>query len=348
MNARIPIDGPVRELAIFRATMLGDMLRAVPALRAWRHCYPLAHITLIALPWARELARRLSCVDDYIAFPGCPGVPTATCDRVALRDFLIEVLCRRFDLAVQLHGDGHIVNALVASFGAIQNAGFRSAQSWYPRHDGARFVAWPEEGPEIERMLALSDGLGLPRSGVAMEFPLEEQDRRALSLTWPAWAHSRPYVCLHIGPQPASERWQAGRFAAVADELGGEGRTVVLSAAAGEQDLAAAVVSQMRSPAVNLAGRTDPWTLGALLEAAESVVVCDDPEVSCIAEALKCRSVVVSTCRSVQEAELDINLEAQAVDADDLRAAAQATPEWILSPPPPAPVLGSLAARLRF
>jgi ADP-heptose:LPS heptosyltransferase len=329
----------------------------VPALRAWRHAFPLARITLIGLPWARELARRLSCVDDFIAFPGCPGVPEATCDRAALRDFLIEVRRRRFDLAVQLHGDGRIVNALVASFGATQNAGFRSAQAWYPRHDGVRFVAWPDEGSEVERLLALSDALGLPRSGLGLEFPIDDQDRHALSIAWPGWAQSRPYVCLHIGPQPHSERWQAGRFAAVADELGGDGRTVVLSAGPPESKLAAAVMSQMHSPAVNLAGRTDSWMLGALLEGAECVVMCDDQEASRIAEALKCRCVVNLSCRAAPDVEVDVVLDSPLDDCAVEPAVADGadrsdavdgtdppeTPHWVSAPKP-----AVRTAQLRF
>ncbi len=87
----------------------------------------------------------------------------------------------------------------------------------------------------------------------------------------------------------------------MADELAGDGRTLALSGNADEREFVSAVIEQMRAPAINLAGKTSPWTLGALLQGAECVVVCDDPTVTLIADALKCRCVVVSTTALAHE-----------------------------------------------
>lgn len=285
-------DRPIERIAVFRALMLGDLLCAVPALRALRHAFPAARITLVGLPWARAWAERLSCVDDFIDFPGAPGLPEVECDVRRLPAFFDEVQSRRFDLALQLHGSGAIVNPLVVSFGARHTAGFANAAAWVPPSDKALFAPWPDSGHEIERLLALTAHLGLARQGLALEFPVNDADRAELRQTWPECAVT-PYVCVHAGSQLPSRRWDLRRFAAVADAIARRGRTVVLTGSASEAALVAELQSHMQEPAVNLCGRTSLWTLGALVEGAEAVV-CNDTGLSHIATALQRPSVVIA------------------------------------------------------
>lgn len=287
------LEGPPQRIVVFRALMLGDMLCAMPALRALRAGFEAAEITLVGLPWARALAQRIPhIVDDFMAFPGHPGLPEAECDVRALPDFLARVQARRFDLAVQLHGSGTIVNPLVASFGARQSAGFATPDAWSPEDDAELYCAWPERGHEIERLLTLTDHLGAPRRGTQLEFPLDDDDRRALQALWPD-AGGRAYVCVHAGARLPSRRWDPRRFAEVADALAERGFTVVLTGSQAETGLVGDVAACMQHTPLNLCGHTTLWTLGALIEGAE-LVVCNDTSVSHIAAALGRPSVVVS------------------------------------------------------
>lgn len=282
----------VRRIVVFRALMLGDLLCATPALRALRAGYPDAHIALVGLPWARELVERLPTVDEFIEFPGHPELPERRCTHEVLGEFVAGLQARRFDLAVQLHGSGSIVNPLVASFGAASTAGFRRGDGWCPPADEASWTLWPSRGHEIERLLALTDHLGLPRQGLHLDFPVHDADRTALRCTWEA--DGRPYACVHAGAQLASRRWQLSRFAAVADAIHAAGRIVVLTGTPAEAELVAGLARRMRAPAVDLCGRTTLWTLGALVEGAD-FVVCNDTGISHVAAALACPSIVVSS-----------------------------------------------------
>jgi ADP-heptose:LPS heptosyltransferase len=287
-------DAPVARIAVFRALMLGDMLCAVPALRALRSAFADASITWIGLEPTRAMAARLDhLIDDFIALPGYPGLPEVPVDAPALPGFFAQVRSRRFDLALQMHGSGAIVNPLVAALGARHSAGFFDADAPVPRSDQALFVRWPSDGHETLRMLALTDHLGLARRGSGLEFPVTAADGAALAAAWPGGRDAAPYVCVHAGAQLASRRWPVERFAAVADAVAASGRTVVLTGSPGEAPIVAELMRRMRRLAVDLAGRTTLGALGALLENAEALV-CNDTSVSHIAAALGCPSVVVS------------------------------------------------------
>lgn len=282
--------GTSPRIAVFRALVLGDLLCAVPALRALRKAWPDGELTLIGLPWAATLAERLPQVDRFIEFPGYPGLPERVPQLAALPGFLKELQQRPFDLLVQLHGSGRIVNPLMAAIGARHTAGFVDAEGYSA--EPALHAPWPTRGHEIERLLALTDHLGLPRDGVQLEFPLRDDDRQSLRQLWPG-AGTRPFVCIHPGAQLPSRRWAPERFAAVGDLLAARGYEVVITGTAGEHPLADAVSRAMRQPSTSLVGKTSLWTLGALIESAR-LLVCNDTGVSHIAAALGTPSVVVS------------------------------------------------------
>lgn len=287
-------DPPPRRVAVLRALQLGDLLCAVPALRALRAALPQAHITLISLAWARDFVDRFDrYLDDFIEFPGFPGLPEREFDARAFPAFLAEAHARDFDLAVQLHGSGSFVNPLLVMLGARTNAGYFLPGEYCP--DPERFLPYPDRLPEARRHLALMEFLGAPADDDRAEFPLRASDHAALAAVEEA-ADLRPgeYVCLHPGARYPSRRWGAERYAALGDELSRLGLCVVITGSAWEAELASAVAGAMRAPALNLAGRTDLAALAALLSGAR-LLVSNDTGVAHVAAGLRVPSVVAVT-----------------------------------------------------
>jgi len=284
------IDLKPQRVMVLRALALGDLLCAVPTLRALRYAWPDAEITLVGLPWARQFVERFGpYVDRFIEFPGWPGLPEREPLLAQIPEFVAAMQRERFDLAIQLHGSGTIVNSLVALFGARRNAGFFPPGYFCP--DAATFAPWREQGLEVHRLLSLIDCLGLPRAGEDLEFPLNDADFERLDLLFQT---NDPFVVVHAGASVADRRWPAERFAAVADKLAGAGLDVVLTGVARERVVIERVSSAMRHEAFDLCGRTDLGTLGALVSRA-ALVVCNDTGISHVAAALQTPSVVIST-----------------------------------------------------
>jgi ADP-heptose:LPS heptosyltransferase len=282
----------LHHIAVFRALQLGDLLCVVPALRALRGAAPHARITLIGLPWAREFSERYrSYLDDFIAFPGFPGLPECVADVAALPRFLADAQRRRFDLAIQLHGSGALSNPVVGLLGARRQAGYHAAGAWCP--DPATCLVWGEPEHEVTRYLRLMQWLGCTGNDASLEFPIEDADRAAVRALEPLPPDGR-YVCIHAGARMASRRWPAARFGQVADGLAARGWRVVLTGGPQERAIADEVLSHMAAPALDLTGRT---TLGALalLISRAGLLVSNDTGVSHLAAASGTPSVVVSS-----------------------------------------------------
>ena len=287
-------DPPPRRVAILRALQLGDLLVAVPALRALRAALPAAEVVLVGLPWARAFADRFAgYLDGFREFPGAPGLPERPPQLDRIPAFYAGMQAERFDLAIQLHGSGPIVNDLTARFGAGHCAGFYLPGDDCPDPD--RFLPWPDRGLELRRLLALMEFLGAPARGEHLEFPIRAADRRALAAI-PEARDLRPgtYACVHPGASVPERRWPAARFAAAADALAARGLRVVLTGTAAEAPLTNAVAAAARTPCLDLAGRTDLGSLAALLEGAR-LLACNDTGVLHLADALRTPSVAVST-----------------------------------------------------
>jgi hypothetical protein len=288
-----------RKVAVFRALQLGDMLCAIPALRALRIALPHAHITLVGLPWAEQFAHRFPhYIDDFIAFPGHPAFPEQPVREGELESFYRTMRECRYDLAIQLHGSGATSNSVVAMFGAAAVAGYVPAVD---RADGEAFPPYPETGTEPERLLHLMEFLGAPSLGINLEFPITAEDERELEESGVARGlEDENYICIHPGARRRDKCWPASCFAEVADTLAREfGVTIVLTGSAKEADLTGAVAEHMRMPAIDAAA---PISIGAMaaLMSRSKLLVCNDTGVSHIAAGLRLPSVVVFSLADIR------------------------------------------------
>jgi ADP-heptose:LPS heptosyltransferase len=283
-----------QRVLVLRALKLGDLLCAIPAFRALRAAWPSAEIVLLGLPWARALVDRYSrYLDSFREFPGYPGLPEQPPDIQRWQSVRAALRQEKFDLAIQMHGDGSIVNPLVAALGARRSAGFHPAAG--PCPDPRTYLPWPTEGLEVHRLLALCALLGIPPRGDHLEWSVTQADRRALAaLLGPRQPTRGRYVCVHPGASTPQRRWPLDCFAALANDLSTRGFTVVLTGTADERALTSALQRRIAGPVFDLAGRTDLGTLGALVAGAR-LVVCNDTGVSHLAAAVRTPSVVLST-----------------------------------------------------
>src|SRR5579859_2979987 len=147
-----------RKIAVLRALQLGDLLLAVPALRAIRAKFPYAEITLIGLPWAASFVHRFShYIDRFVEFTGYPGIAEVPVNSERSQQFLAEQREYAYDLVIQMHGSGRISDQLALALGGKVTAGY------YEQNLPAGLtlgLPYPDDQPEVLRNLGLAKLLG--------------------------------------------------------------------------------------------------------------------------------------------------------------------------------------------
>lgn len=281
----------LKKIVIFRALQIGDMLCAIPAIRALHHANPGAEITLVGLPWAKMLVERFPAYFHHlITFPGFPGFPEQTVDYLAFPGFLQKVQQQNFDLALQMQGNGLLSNPVAALFGAKNIAGFYTKNSFCPDKD--LFVEYPGNVHEIKRHLKLIESLGITAYTADLEFPLTAKDFADFE------ASALPvkpgeYAIIHPGARGVNRQWNPENFAAIADYFSELGLQVVITGTTDEMDIVEKVIHHMKHAPVNAAGKTSVGAVAVLIKNA-AILVSNCTGVSHIASALATKSIVIS------------------------------------------------------
>ena len=268
-------------IVVVRLTDATSLLCAVPALRALRSAAPNAHITLMGLQSAAEFASRFSSyINEFISTPRGPRVD-------------------EYDLAVELQAPSEELHALTAQLRARFTAGFRNGSPNGANDATDLRVEWLEQGPELLHLLQLVRALGIRDQGDALEFPFTPRDRSELENCRDALALlGGPFVCIQPGGRLPERRWQASRFARVADALSAHGLRVALTGPAADRPVAQAVAVRMHSHAIDLTGCLTIGAYAVLLDYAY-LLISNDTGVTRLAEAIGTPSVTIASGNDV-------------------------------------------------
>jgi ADP-heptose:LPS heptosyltransferase len=257
-------------LTVLRALGLGDLLTAVPALRALARAFPEHRRLLLAPGWLEPLLALIAengrrCLDGLIETDGLGADPRR----------LPEA-----EIAVNLHGRGPRSHRLLLATKPGRLLAFRHRQV----AESAGMPAWHADEHEVVRWCRM-----LRESGIAAD-PGQLEIRRPGAIA-PAWAEGA--TVLHPGAASAARRWPAGRWVALARAEREAGRTVLITGSSAEAELARTIAAKAElAPSCALAGSADLLGLAALVAAA-GVVVCGDTGVAHLATALGVPSVLL-------------------------------------------------------
>jgi ADP-heptose:LPS heptosyltransferase len=277
----------MRVLVLRALAGLGDMLCSVPALRALREMDPVPHVTLVGAPggrWFHELFPELA--DEWVELRGWPGIPEAPGDASDALRQLQEVRERRFDLALQLHGDGTVTNMWVAPAGAERCGVMCAAGGWVP--PGACVTYVDAATDEVARQLAVLEAVGIAVHDRSLTFPIDDRDRHAARQLAPPG----PYIVVHPGSSSPARRWPAAGFAAVAAAAAKRGVRAVVTGVESEGPLATEIARLSDAGSVDLVGRATLRESAAVVAGAIGTIT-NDTGMSHLAAAVGTPAVVI-------------------------------------------------------
>jgi ADP-heptose:LPS heptosyltransferase len=232
--------------------------------------------------------------DRFIEFGGWPGLPEKSFEPNEAVQFLQRMQSEKFDLVLQMQGNGLLTNAMCLLWGATHVAGLRKEGD--PILEQALFPVSGDDENEARRFLKLLDVLGIPSAGTFLEFPLSKQEELYFEeLGNQIGLSPGEYVCIHSGSKDPKRRWPAEYFAAMGDQLAGLGYKVVLTGSAQEASVIKNVLQYMKAPAIDAVKAFAPMNLGKLGAVIKhsKLLLSNDTGVSHMAAAFQVPSVII-------------------------------------------------------
>ncbi len=286
--AGVDLFGNLERILVVKAAGIGDLILAVPALRALRHRYPDALIDLLVTPKCADLFRNCPYVDDVhvLQTQGMTNRITGG-GLLPLMKTLGRLRKQRYDMVINLYH-------LFSDRGArrmkqlCRVIGSRCVIGRNTDGRGSFYDAWIVDSwdappladrHEVDINLDVVRMLGAVDSGQGLEFWVTEADRLALKAI-PGIRENAGEGALQIVLNPASDavykRWPVAYFAELGDLLVDRlSARVLIVGAEGECALAARLAAAMKRPVIDLCGKLNLIDLAALLQESDLMVTND-------------------------------------------------------------------------
>jgi lipopolysaccharide heptosyltransferase I len=256
-------------ILLIKPSSLGDIVHTLPVVSAIKAQWPGVHLTwVVKRQWA-ELVRRVAGVDRV--WPVDEGAVSWLKQGWALR-------AERFDLAIDLQG---LFRSGVVAWlsGVPHRIGFANGREGSPWFYTMRVPVPTVEMHAVDRYLLVTEAMGVcAEGGRQFQFNILDADRAIVRdiLFERGISVDQPWLAMNVSARWMTKRWPLSSFAAVLDQLHGEGRgpVVVIGSAEDRRDVEA-LRAVTTTPFVDLAGAVPLGCLPALLSKAAAMITND-------------------------------------------------------------------------
>lgn len=272
-----------KNILIIRLGAIGDVLRTLPAVNAWRQHSPETRFTWLVEPAAASVLKGHVALDQVLVFerglfngflrsPKCLGRALGS-----LFSLIGKLRSENFDLVVDGHG---IFKSGLFSWlsGASDRVGFArpDAKEGSHRFYSHHFQPASSDLNRVERALEFFRALGVPVAGpVVYQLPVTTENRQRAQTSLDGlkkFTGRGPIIALHPGSskKTAYKRWHQNGYVGLVNALVEKlGARVILTWGPGERETVELIAGNLRVPVV-VAKKTS-----SLLDLAAIFASCD-------------------------------------------------------------------------
>ena len=250
------------KILIIRLSAIGDVLRTLPAFHIIRKNFPDAYIAWIVEETSKDILEAHPGIDEVIIFPKKELAAIIKSPKTffqGVNQFLVfiqKIRKKNFDVAIDFHG---LFKSGIISFlsGAKDRVGFtkpftKEMNFLFNNH---RFSLDTDRMNRVDRNITLVEKLGLniKQGPPDIYIPDKDSDLIQKFLKQNRIEPERPLVAIHPGTSPSTpyKRWDAYRYAVVADKIIEDSATQIIFTWANEEiELVKEIIGLMKYRAI--------------------------------------------------------------------------------------------------
>ena len=256
------------KILLLQLKRIGDLILTTPAIAALRERFPDAEMTIVVSSECADL------------LPAIPGVDRILMARRNLSDLVafLTVAGNRFDYCIDFTRNDRSAFLAFLSKAPKRIVSYRVRdQSKNRARLYTDFVnVRMRDLHTVDYNLSLLEPLGIEGVSIPLHLQLPQSAREKTDAIRRTWNISKPYVVLHPGSARQEKLWEAVRWAQVIERFGQDNdRDLILTSGASKHEQAHIAAIKNKTKIIDLSGKTDLLTLGALISEARLLVTVD-------------------------------------------------------------------------
>lgn len=250
------------KILIIRLSAIGDVLRTLPAFHIIRKNFPEAYIAWVVEEASRDILEAHPGIDEVIIFPKkelASKIKSPKTFFQGIKQFLIfmqGIRKKKFEVAIDFHG---LFKSGIISFlsGAKDRVGFTKPFSKEMNFlfNNRRFSLDSDRMNRVDRNISLTEKLGLNIKQGPPDIYIPDKDSEFIQrfLKQNRIEPERPLIAIHPGTSPSTpyKRWDAYRYAVVADKIIEDSAAQIIFTWANEEiEMVKEITRLMKYPAI--------------------------------------------------------------------------------------------------